>query len=250
MIGEQSGASAHRRRPYATQIPQPPRSRDNQITTLALRNDAEGGNDHSFMITHADTDEERADVLPLFHRVFNDIAPTAVPMTDAGGMHTPLVVQYRSPDSGQLPGAALALARENTATSRPHPDLLADHLSVRLRDLHHHKLREIAWLMTRARGRSRRVKGCLRDEPERAGAENRRARVSRMANQRRVTGEILASQPSRRPRDAFRGLPATWTARGANVSTQCAAAAHPGYLTSGPPRLPLLAGAGLAVVVP
>lgn len=58
------------------------------------------------MITHADTDEERADVLALFHRGFDDIAPTAVPMTDADGMYAPLVVQYRSPESGKLLGAA------------------------------------------------------------------------------------------------------------------------------------------------
>jgi ribosomal protein S18 acetylase RimI-like enzyme len=59
------------------------------------------------VIKHADTDEERGDVQTLFDRVFDDIDPTAVPVGDDDATYAPLVVQYRSPDSGQLLGAAL-----------------------------------------------------------------------------------------------------------------------------------------------
>ncbi|WP_410666042.1 GNAT family N-acetyltransferase [Amycolatopsis sp. lyj-84] len=76
------------------------------------------------MIKHADSDAERADVLALFHRVFDDIAPAAVPMTDADAMYAPLVVQYRSSDSGRLLGAALSCRTQlaaGTSMLRPMP---------------------------------------------------------------------------------------------------------------------------------
>lgn len=59
------------------------------------------------MITAAQTNEERQEVLDLFLNVFDDIDPNAVPMTDMDPLYSPIVAQYRDPVTGRLLGAAL-----------------------------------------------------------------------------------------------------------------------------------------------
>jgi GNAT superfamily N-acetyltransferase len=58
------------------------------------------------VITLAESDEERRDVLNLFLDVFEDIAPTAVPMRDVDHMYEPLIAQVRD-DKGELIAGAL-----------------------------------------------------------------------------------------------------------------------------------------------
>jgi len=57
------------------------------------------------MINEARTDAERQEVLDLFLDVFNDIDPTAVPMTAMDEIYAPIVACYRK--GGRLVGAAL-----------------------------------------------------------------------------------------------------------------------------------------------
>lgn len=57
------------------------------------------------MISEARTDAERQEALDLFLGVFDDIAATAVPMTNMDEVYAPIVACYR--EDGRLVGAAL-----------------------------------------------------------------------------------------------------------------------------------------------
>ncbi|APU16433.1 MULTISPECIES: GNAT family N-acetyltransferase [Actinoalloteichus] len=60
------------------------------------------------MISEADTDPRRRDVLDLFTAVIDKVEPTAVPMTELDELYAPLVLQYHDPETGRLLGAALS----------------------------------------------------------------------------------------------------------------------------------------------
>lgn len=84
--------AGHRSEPRWSQ--QSPASRDASDHTVCV-------------ISEAHTDAERQEALDLFLRVFNDIEPNAVPMTEMDTLYAPLVAQYRDQQTGRLLGAAL-----------------------------------------------------------------------------------------------------------------------------------------------
>ncbi|GAA2679836.1 MULTISPECIES: GNAT family N-acetyltransferase [Actinosynnema] len=67
------------------------------------------------MISEARTDAERQEALDLFLSVFDDIAATAVPMTDMDEVYAPIVACYR--ENGRLVGAALTCRDQIVATA-------------------------------------------------------------------------------------------------------------------------------------
>lgn len=67
------------------------------------------------MITEAETDTERQEVLDLFLGEFADIEPNAVPMTCDDWVYKTIVAQYHEQATGRLLGAALTCSHQLAA---------------------------------------------------------------------------------------------------------------------------------------